>query len=275
MNTVTIGNKEITFPSSISEITEEDWKKIAVFVFQDTVQNRISLMIHLASNQKVMLGALEKLKAESNDSNRLFQLSRIMDFIWEKQEVAPDTVVKPMISKFKLKGITYWLPQPSLDDVTMNEWAFLHAYLEEYQQDYEEEKLLNIVACCCRERRKKKEIDAEDFDGFYRIHFNPETISRRSQKMGHVPFYVGRAVLDYLSRCQTMLKARYAKLFEAPASKGPNWGYQGMIFSLGDTTYFQGTKVGDQLLHECMSYAMKKIIDIELAQESETANSLL
>lgn len=277
MNALKIGNHNFTFPQSWKEVTRKQYKNIAPWIMIDTSANRTIVMMSLVQEKpKELKKALENvIKTHDHESNVAWQILRLMDFAYYTRKVDPTSKIQelrevaPIIPDFKYKGVTYLLPKHNLFDTTINEWTYINAYLKGFLNN-KPENIIKLVATICRPSKGKKEMNSEEFDGFPRITFNPETIDRRAEKLENVPMYVKHAVLDYVLRSGEFLKKRYGVMFKGQSSDGNSYGWEGSITQLAESGVF-GTEVQvrNTLIHKCCRYISQKIIEAKKRKEKD------
>lgn len=278
MNTLTIGDRNFTFPEKWGEVTRKQYKSIAPWIMIDTSANRTIVMTKLVKEdpKELKKGLENVIEVHDQESNVAWQILQLMNFAYYTRKVDPTSKIQelrevaPIITDFTYKGVTYLLPKHNLFDTTINEWAYVDAYLKGFLNN-KPENINKLVATICRPAKSKKELKSEQFDGFPRITFNPETIDRRAEKLEKVPMYVKHTVLDYVLRSGEFLKKRYGVMFKGQSSDGNSYGWEGMITQLAESGVF-GTEVQvrNTLIHKCCRYISQKIIEAKKRKEKDS-----
>lgn len=272
MQQLAIGNNQYQLPGSWAEISPSQYKRVGTYLHADSNECRAGALLRLFRGKR-RLRLSRDLEAvgsqEGIESNVLWQILSMLDFMFQRERVQARSEVHPTLASFRHRGTTYLLPQHSLNDMTIGEWADVQARFAQYEQTKLPEHLMQVVASICRPSKPAKVRRSAEYDGYPRIAFNPETVQRRARKLEGVGPHVIHAVFDYLMRAAELLRKRYGIMFEGPRKTGgPNFGWYGQILSVAEAGVFgDEDKVKRMLIHRVCLYTCKKILDQKQRQD--------
>lgn len=256
MHTVKIGDHSFRLPLHLGEVTPDQAKRLGGLL--------------LAKEEEVLPFMLQRLvspitqkKLRGIDPAQLLKISQLLRWMLEDRKVNGVEEVNPLATSFRIGLTHYHLPQPSLNDVTVNEWMWVEATMQQLvDNEKDEDAMARIIAVICRPLRSRDERFSEDFDGYPRVHFNPERIPAATETMKKAPGWVSAIVLDYLMRCKSMLSTRYATIFSGEKTGGVNWGWKGSVMAVAETGIFgRETDVLKENIHNLCIFLVKKRSD--------------
>ena len=257
MHSIKIGKNLFSLPSGWEELTEYQVKRVALLGGKGIERELTALYLLSSQNLRKFLQKI--------DPAKIVEIARLLTFLRERQKVQEaEDEIEPLVKSFRHKGTRYYFPEKSLNDVTVGEWMWAEVIIKKIQEEPHkaEEHLPTLLAVLCRPHRPKRERQANDFDGYPRIAFNPERIPVLEKKMKGVSPWVFYILQDYVSRCQEMLNLRYGVIFQGQKSEGLNLGWKGVVISVAEANIF-GTErhVMKENIHNVCLYLAKKIIE--------------
>jgi len=256
MHTVRIANHSFSLPLHLGEVTPDQAKRLGGLLLAKEEEVLPFILHRLVSTktQNLLRGI---------DPAQLLKISQLLLWMLEDRKVNGVEEVNPLTTSFRIGLTHYYLPQPSLNDVTVNEWMWVEATMQQLvDNEKDEDAMARIIAVICRQLRPRNERFSEDFDGYPRVHFNPERIPAATETMKKAPGWVSAIVLDYLMRCKSMLSTRYATIFSGEKTGGVNWGWKGSVMAVAETGIFgRETDVLKENIHNLCIFLVKKRSD--------------
>lgn len=253
MHTLKIQSRTYQLPSAWEEMTKRQITAVMPLLgYVPATETRMVALWLMLPKARRQLRRLE--------GSVLLEIAGRLDWIWEQREVEAMEDPAPMIPHFWYKGQRWHLPRPGLADVTIEEYAFMRLAADEIAaQPGDAAPLTNLVATIARPLRSRRQRKSEAFDGYPRRRFNPELIPHRTQYFAQVPAVVALACLDYVQRCDQMLRQRYEAMFEGPASSGPDFGWKGLMLTLAESGIFgPESSVKQENIHNVCLHVLRK-----------------
>lgn len=265
MHRVNLDKIAFELPEKQEEVTDEQYQAISHFLLQP-VSYEVKVHV-LTILMKMQLR--KQMRIFSKGYIRDFEVIALADLIawmWDRQVEDPHQDVVPWVDSFTHQGITYLLPEPSFNDFTMDEWAHVdtHLLMLSHQPEKAEHHILNLTATICRPAKHQNSLLSEDFNGYPRLDFNPETVGRRYEAFKEAPAWVSVAALDYCLRGRQLISKRYAVLFDGDSSDGPGFGWKGLMLNVAEAGVFgMESQVKKTNVHEVLLYCSKKRIEMQ------------
>lgn len=261
MHALKINDSAYHLPATWDEITPAQYRAVSPYLHlrpSAAVRSRVLFALLPRSARRLVRQA---------DGGQIEALSfEALEWLWQPREVGADDDIRPLVQEFRLRGRSYHLPEHSLNDVTVWEWAHIEHYLDELRLYPSRRRNAHIAlaAVICRPLRPAHKRDAIDFDGYPRQHFNPELIPRRIAVMQTLPPYVAFAIEDYLLRCKQMIYERYAIMFQGEKTQEEGFGWTGVILSIAESGVFGPQQMARGMgLHDVCLWCCKRRIEQE------------
>lgn len=252
MHTLKIDKTAYTLPSSWDETTDQQRVDLLPLRMLDIEKAAVASI-------RALLPRRALLKLNKADGVQITAISEL--FTWVADEIPAGEEVEPLIKSFKYDRKRYYLPLTSLADVTIDEFTYIEYYIDQIKSDTAnvEQHARELIATVCRPLRPKRERNHRDYDGYPRIHFNPEHIETRAKDFQKVPAYVLMAVFEFLQKCKQMIAERYWEVFQGDGGDD-GLGWQGMQLSLAQSGVFgSAEQVKKVNIHDALLYSLKRV----------------
>lgn len=251
MHTVKLNSKVFYLPEHRDELTPKQVQKVIFYLGSlDTSRNRFRLLAHLHPQ---FFKRLKKV-----DPHALYEIGKLIAWTFELKEMDGAEEVKPLVKGFKHKGTWYQLPQESFYDVVGDEYAHIELAVSGLKDNFEE-KIHELTAIIARPLRPKKERKVEDFDGYARQYFNPETVGIREKTLKGVKPWVYGVVKDFVLRAQELIAIRYAEVFSGGEGEGSSLGWEGMFMSIAESGIFGNVQAVKRTnVHDLLFFTLKR-----------------
>ena len=265
MTPIKIGKYRLGIPNNQEETALNLYKSISPLVMQQDSEELRGQIIFSLIKAQMNKKQQRIFKTGKIDAFAVLKLSELIGWIWKRYEIEGQSHISPWIQEFKYKKTTYILPLPNMDDVTVNEFAYINMYLDMVAEG-DAEAIYGLAALICRPLKSKKERTQINYNGQPRIQFNPDLID--VEKFKKAPECILWNVYDFCLRAQLMIHKRYEIIFSGEKSKGPNFGWLGMVMNIAETgTYGKAKEVEQESLHTICIYTTRKILEQKRHQE--------
>lgn len=253
---VTINNQSFYFPSSWSDLTQEEVLAFCQIPYAtEPHYAKLSLLSSFIPEDKTTLLTAEQL---TELINRAFAFT-YTDFTTQ------------LIKHFELKNTKYLLPEVEFRNLNIVEFAYADNNYQEIfgigNYNVANPSAINkLIATLCRPRRQQHEIEDPKWNGDYRQTFNPHKIPTElfiSELTEAQRIYF----LKYYESCKFALYKKYEVIFNQKKPKkntknfkqAINFGWAGVIFDLAESNIFgDKDKVAYENLHDICYYLSKK-----------------
>lgn len=267
----------ISFPTSDKEVGKHLYKQIAAeLLLIDSIENRASLATKIIF-WVLPLRKRYLIRKKEIEGAALAEMCKYLGWAYQRWKIEPQTEIKPWIAYFKHKGQRYYLPEPDLGDVTVDEYSFLDMYVNRLSDAWQPEKALELLAVLARPKKDKAQLSSPDFNGYPRKEFNPELIKKNAEALKGAPDFAIYAAYDYAARAQAWLAKRYAQVFDSSEEKGGgNFGWPGLVMSIAEGGAFGTEQAVKRVnIHTICFFALKKTIEArefkaELSKKSKS-----
>lgn len=254
-------------PENWGEVTQQQWKRIAAFLQEDSPANRIE--VAKAFVPKSYLKYFFLLPPEI-----IYDLTEVIGWMWEEKSWQ----CKPFDSFTTESGTVYLLPEWELKRSPIIELAYADAYFEQVRAG-NKDMIDNLILSICRPKRPIDPLPQDD-NGDLRERFNPVMIELRKKDIANLDEGLKAAILRFFFNCRTAIANRYPVLFkkrikddddddDEPSAAAQNTaGWLNIIQSLAPSIV-EEEKVQFTNIHNCLVWLTR----LKLEEEERNANT--
>lgn len=172
------------------------------------------------------------------DPAQIGEICNALDWLWEEPVITAADTVQVIVPWFRHNGRTWLMPQPNLDDVVGEEWAFAELAISNLVEEphNEGEHLLDLLSVLARPRRSLWDRLRKPFTQYPRKAWNPNELSAQVARLQGVPEHILFDCLRYARHAQLLLRVRYPDSFPQSTEESDrvNWGWEGAFHSIGE-----------------------------------------
>ncbi len=238
-------------PSGWHEVSAEQAKQIITSLFvEDTPKVRMTVLMALL---QVKWDTFTKIHPAT-----IYEIIQLIGFIWTKP------LFECPLKSFIHAGVTYFLPDPYLNSMSVIEYHFAEQFLTDFASG-NQAALDLLLGTICRPLKKKLNRQDPDWDGDQREKYNSAISEDRAKLFAALPLNVKLLVLQYFISSKKSLYNKYKPLFQSKGGSGEskkpliNLGWLGCIYDLADAgTFGDFEKTAFANIHTICVYLLKK-----------------
>lgn len=256
MNLIKIGERNYMGPASWSELTDAQLLAVAQDVFASTPSpvKKWRVFCTLVPAPKRLLRRLTE--------GQIYDLLQTVEWLWaEPMDVCP-------VQSFRHEGLTYHLPTPDLQHVTLGEYALADSYFRKFMESPKDTANLDaLVATLCRPAGANPLAEAREA-------YDQGTADTRQKAFKSLPLGLRVVVLQYWVSRMRYVTERYKVIFEKPKQDAAthtsepkannSLGWFAIVYDLAEGGPFGDfEKTFATPLHTVLLYLVKKHYDIK------------
>lgn len=182
----------------------------------------------------------------------------------------PPVEFRPWIPGFRYRLRWYALPEPTLGDITLEEWTWISLYLDLAHKDKDnaEAHLNGLCAVMCRPLKPIWQRKSQRYDGYPRRRLNANLIDAQAKRFSKLPNWARMAALDYAEKAALFLRRAYPDMFSSTGGDGASFGWPGMALSLAEAgTFGTEPEVMQTNIHKVCLYGVKRMRDQQAMED--------